>query len=73
MFIGEAVLVDSCDVGSGAIADMFVETVCGIFGRDFSHVVVASDFGNDGGGRNLTNFVVAFDTGRSIVFQGGVA
>ena len=40
-------------VGGGAVADVFLETVAGIFCGEFGHIAVAGDFGNDRGGGNF--------------------
>lgn len=66
MFGSNAVFVDSLKMGFGAVTDVLVETVCGIFGRDLSHVVVAGDFSNNGGGGDFADFVVGLDTGGDV-------
>ena len=72
VFWSEAVAVDSFDVSGGAVADVLIETVVGVFGGDLNHIAVASYFGNDGSGGNFADFGVGLDDGRGIGFEWGV-
>ena len=72
MLFGEAVLVDCCDVGLGAVADVLIETVFWILGGEVYHVTVAGDFGDNGGGRDFLELGIGFDTGSDIGFQWGI-
>ena len=67
MLSSEAVLVNGCDMGFGAVADVFVEAVVWIFGGEIHHIMVTGDFGNDGCGGDFADFIVGFDTCRNIV------
>lgn len=73
VFIGEAVLVDSCDVGSGAIADMFVEAIVWVLGSKLYHVLVAGNFSDNGSSGDFTDFSIRFYASRNIVFEWSVA
>ena len=68
MFGGEAILIDGFDVGFSAVADVVVESVFWVFFGKFNHIVISSDFGDDGGGRDFANFIVAFDAGGGEFF-----
>lgn len=68
VFRGEAVLINSGNVGFGAIADMVFETIVWVFGVEVCHVLVAGDFGDDGGGRDFADFAVGFDEGGGVGF-----
>ncbi len=61
MLWGEAVLIDSFDMSAGAVTDVFIETVVGVFVGKVYHIVVAGDFGDDGSGGDGANFAVGFD------------
>ena len=63
----EAVLVNGCDMGFGAVADVLIEAVLRIFGGEIHHIMVTGDFGDDGCGGDFADFIVGFDTCRDIV------
>lgn len=65
---GEAVFIDSIDVSLGAVADMLVESVFGVFFGEINHIVIAGDFGDNGSGRDFANLIVAFDTSGGVFF-----
>lgn len=66
MFGGEAMFVDGGDVSFGAVTDMFVEAVVWVFFGEVHHVVVTSDFGDDGSGGNGFEFAVGFDASGDV-------
>lgn len=41
-----------------AVADVFFKTIAGISCGEIDHILVAGDFGDDGGGGNVFNEVV---------------
>ena len=65
---GEAVFVNGCDVGFGAVADVLVETIFGVFFGKRYHIIVTGDFSDDGSGGDFANLVVTFDAGGSMFF-----
>ena len=72
MFVGETILINSCDVNFGAVANVLVEVVFWVLFREFYHVVVASDFGDDGGGGDGADFIITFDAGRGVFCERSV-
>ena len=42
----------------GAVADVFFKTIAGILCGELDHILVAGDFGDDGGGGNVFHEVV---------------
>ena len=68
MFQSETILINCFDVGFGAVANMFVEAVFRELVSELYHVIIPSDFGNDGSGGNFTDFIIAFDAGGGEFF-----
>lgn len=68
MLFNETVFVDSLDMGFGAVTDVLIETVFWVFSGELYHVLVASDFGDDGGGGDFADFGVGFDASGSEFF-----
>ena len=66
---GEALAADGVEVGFGAVAGVFVESVSRIKFFLFVHIAVTEDFGKDGSGRDACNAAVAFDDGH-LLFGG---
>ena len=66
---GEAIFINSGDVGFGAVADMIIETVIWVFGYEVSHVVITGDFGDDRGSGNSFEFCIGFDAGSDVWFE----
>jgi len=62
----EAILIDGGDMGFGAVADVLVKTIVGIFGSEVFHILVTGDFGDDGSGGNLADESVGFDAGSDV-------
>ena len=52
----------------GAVANMFVKTVFRELVSELYHVIIPSDFGNDGSGGDFTDFIIAFDAGGGEFF-----
>lgn len=50
MLGANAELCEGLFVGGGAVADVLFETVARVFLGEINHVVITSDFGDDGGG-----------------------
>lgn len=73
VFWGEAVLIDSIDVSFGAVADVLVEAIFGVFFGKRYHIIVTGDFGDNGGGGDFANFVVTFDAGGGEFFERSLA
>ena len=69
MFGGEAVFVDSGDVGFGAVANVLIESVFWIVGGEVYHVAVTGDFSNDGSGRNFFELGISFYVSGDVVFE----
>lgn len=63
MFWGEAILINCFDMSFGAVADMLVKTVFWELVSELYHVIISSDFGNDGSSGNFMDFIIAFDAG----------
>lgn len=61
MFGCETVFIDCLNVRFGAVANMLVEAVFWIFFGEFNHVVVTSNFSNNGCSGDFTDFIVALN------------
>ena len=68
MFRSETILVNCFNMSFGAVADMFVEIVFWIFLGELNHIIVTSDFGNDGSSGYFADFIIAFDAGGGEFF-----
>ena len=73
MLFCEAVFIDGGNVRFGAIANVLVESILWVFGRKIYHIVVAGNFGDDGGGGDFADFGVGFDAGGGVFGEWGVA
>ena len=65
-------MINSSNVRFGTIADVLIKMIIGILCGKIEHIVVASNFGNNGGCRDFANFVVAFYAGGGVLFEWGV-
>lgn len=68
MLQSEAILINCFDMSFGAVANMFVKTVFRELVSELYHVIISSDFGNDGSGGDFTDFIIAFDAGGGEFF-----
>ena len=68
MLQSEAILINCFDMSFGAVANMFVKTVFWELVGELYHVIIPSDFGNDGSSGNFTDFIIAFDAGGGEFF-----
>ena len=71
VFWGETIFINSCDVSFGAVADVLVKSVLGVFIGEVYHIMITGDFGDNGGGGDFAYFIVAFDAGGSVLCQRG--
>ena len=71
MLGGETVFINSLGMNFGAVADVFIEVVVGVFFSEFNHVTITGNFGNDRGGGDFTNLRIGFDKGGSVVCEWG--
>ena len=65
-------MVDSSNVRFGTIANVLIEMIVRVFGGKVDHIVIASNFGDDGSGRDFANYVVAFYASGGVLFEWGV-
>ena len=49
-----------------AVANVFFEMVVWVFIGKVYHVLIASDFGNDGSGRDFADFVIGFNASGGV-------
>ena len=59
-------------MGSSAIADVLIKMIFWVFGGEVNHILVASDFGDDGRGGDFTDFVVGLDEGGDVILEWGI-
>ena len=71
MFGSEAIFFDGFLMFRGAVADVVFEIVFRVLARQFNHVIVAGDFGDDRSGGNFADFVVGFDEGVGVACERG--
>lgn len=60
-------------VEGGAVADVLVEVVGGVFFCEVFHVVVTGDFGENAGGGDFGDEEVGFDEGGNVTSEGCAA
>ena len=72
VFFCQAVLIDSGDVRFGTVADVFIEPIFWVVGSEVYHIVVTSNFSDDGGGGDFADFNIGFDEGGGVVCKWGV-
>lgn len=60
VFGADAMLEESLSVGGGTVADVTFEMIPRIFMRQFNHVIIAGDFGDDGGSGNFFDEEIGF-------------
>ena len=68
MFQSEAILINCFDMRFGAVANMFVEAVFRELVSELYHVIIPSDFSNDGSSGYFADFIIAFDAGGGELF-----
>ena len=65
-------MIDSGNVRFGTVADVLIKMIIGILRGKTEHIVIASNFGDDGSGRDFANFIVAFYASGGVLFEWGV-
>lgn len=68
----ETAFIDGGDMSFGAIADVLVKTVVGILGGEVFHILITSDFGDDGSGGDFADESVGFNAGGDVRSEGSV-
>ena len=72
MLGGDAVAFKGGKVLLCAVAFVFFKVVVGVIVGEVDHVVIAGDFGEDGGGGDFFDEIVAFHEGGDVAREGGV-
>ena len=73
MLWGEAVLVNGCEMGFGAVADVLVKMIVWVLGGEVDHIVITGDFGDDRGGGDFAYLGIGFDVSGRVFFEGSVS